>query len=232
MATRVFPARSETARNTVAGEQCVVLRDVGWKGYQALLDLRGERSIPRLLYLDGTVWLMSPSFPHEFVKERLGWFVVEVVAGLRIPCTPSGATTFRREDEDSGVEPDQSYYLASSERIRGKRELSLPANPPPDLAIEVVHTNPADRAIEIHRRLGVPEVWVWEDDELRILVLDGDHQYAPATVSRAFPFVSSDEVTDWIGRPQGDSETDWVLALRDWVARVLRPRHRPVEGGA
>ena len=65
------------------GDQCVAIRDIGWKGYCTLLRLRGERSMPRMVYLDGTVWLMSPSFPHERLKTRLGHFVTEVVVGSR-----------------------------------------------------------------------------------------------------------------------------------------------------
>ena len=56
------------------GDQCVEFPGVGWKGYSTLLRLRGERSVPRMVYLDGTVWLMSPAFPHERLSVRLGSF--------------------------------------------------------------------------------------------------------------------------------------------------------------
>src|SRR5437868_12234266 len=85
------------------GDQCVEFPAIGWKGYLTLLRLRGERSTPRLVYLDGTVWLMSPSFPHERLKKRLGQFVTEVVVGLNIPCVPAGSTTFRRRAKKGGI---------------------------------------------------------------------------------------------------------------------------------
>src|SRR3954467_12753876 len=93
----------------------VAFREVGWKGYVTLLRLRGERSWPRMVYLDGTVWLMSPSFPHERLKKRLGWVVEVTVEELDIPCTPAGSTTFRRRAKKGGVEGDQTYYLANEE---------------------------------------------------------------------------------------------------------------------
>jgi len=34
------------------------------------------------------------------------------------------------------------------------------------------------------------------------------------------------EIASWIGRPQTETETHWILDLRRWVAEVLGPRHR------
>jgi Uma2 family endonuclease len=220
--------RERPTRLTVPeGEQCVAMRHVGWEGYSKLLEIRGDRSMPRLLYLDGTVWLMSPSFTHEFFKKRLGRFVEELAAGLRIPFVPSGATTLRIRDEEGGVEADESYYIVNAPRVLGKKELTLPDDPPPDLVIEVVHTNPADDAVEVHRRFRVPEVWVWEDGELEILVLGPDGDYAASETSGAFPFLRASEIAGWIGGHETGSETDWALELRDWISGVLRPRLRP-----
>ena len=120
------------------GDQCVVLRDIGWKGYTTLLRVRGKRSIPRMVYLDGSLLLLSPSFFHERLKELLGCFIMILVGELEIPCVMAGSTTFRRRAKRGGVEGDQTYYLANLDRIRGKKKISLKVDPPPDLAIEVV----------------------------------------------------------------------------------------------
>ncbi len=66
------------------GDPCVAIREIGWKGYCSLLRMRGDRSMPRMVYLDGTVWLKSPAFPHERLKTRLGQFVIELIVGLDI----------------------------------------------------------------------------------------------------------------------------------------------------
>jgi hypothetical protein len=96
------------------GHQCVLLRDVDWKGYSTLLEMRCERSFPRMIYLDGSVLLVSPSFAHEYLAERLGWLVLVLVEELDMPCVPSRSTTFRRRAKRGGVEGDLSYYLAQS----------------------------------------------------------------------------------------------------------------------
>ncbi|HEX8201685.1 MAG TPA: Uma2 family endonuclease, partial [Isosphaeraceae bacterium] len=142
------------------GDQCVELRDVGWTGYMTLLRLRGERPRPRLIYLDGDVALVTTSFPHERLAERLGRLVLEIVVGLDIPCVTVGGTTFRRRKKRGGVEGDKTFYLANEARIRGKDKIDLRVDPPPDLAIEAVYSHAAARALEVYRRFGVPEVWV------------------------------------------------------------------------
>jgi Uma2 family endonuclease len=214
------------------GDQCVEFPAIGWKGYCTLLRLRGARSMPRMIYLDGTVWLMSPAFPHERLSVRLGLFVMEVVVGLNIPCIPARSTTFRRRAKKGGVEGDQSYYLTNEKRIRGKNKIHLKTDPPPDLAIEAVYSHDADAAIEVYRRFKVPEVWVCYEYGMVILVLQSDGQYAESATSLAFPFLSAAEVYDWMRRPQDVSETEWVKELRNWVKQTLIPRVRQENGNA
>jgi Uma2 family endonuclease len=217
---------AEPAR-AVAGARGVALREIGWKGYLTLLRLRGERPMPKMVYLDGTVWLMSPSFPHERLKSRLGQFVMEIVVGLMIPCVPAGSTTFRRRAKKGGVEGDQTYYLAREAQIRGKDKIRLRTDPPPDLAIEAVYSHGAEEAIEVYRRFRVPEVWICDEAELVILVFQTNGKYAASTTSLAFPFLTASEIHDWVTRPQSGSETDWIRELRRWVLRTLRRRvHR------
>jgi hypothetical protein len=43
---------------------------VDWQGYQQLLAMRGESSVPRITYLEGLAELMSPSRYHEIDKKR------------------------------------------------------------------------------------------------------------------------------------------------------------------
>jgi Uma2 family endonuclease len=182
--------------------------------------------MPRMVYLDGTVWVMSPAFPHERLSKRLGWIVEVIVEEFDIPCTPAGSTTFRRRAKKGGVEGDQTYYLANEERIRGKDKLHLKTDPPPDLAIEAVHTHDAEAAIEVYRRLKVPEVWVCDEDELLILVLQPNGRYARSSTSAALPFLSAAEAYDWVRRPHNIPEIEWLKAFRRWVRRTLKPRVR------
>jgi hypothetical protein len=42
---------------------------VDWRGYQQLLAMRGESSVPRITYLEGLAELMSPSRYHELLPQ-------------------------------------------------------------------------------------------------------------------------------------------------------------------
>jgi Uma2 family endonuclease len=212
------------------GDQCVAIRDIGWKGYSTLLRLRGDRAMPRMVYLDGTVWLETPQFAHERLRIRLDWLVVQTAVELDIPFIAAGSTTFRRKVKRGGVEGDQTYYLANEARVRGKQKLHLRTDPPPDLAIEAVHSHDADAALEVYRRFRVPEVWVCDEAELVILILQPNGRYAASPYSAAFPFLSAAEVYEWVSRPQTVSETEWVEQLRRWVKRTLKPRARKLRG--
>jgi Uma2 family endonuclease len=207
-------------------DQCVAIRDIGWQGYCTLIRLRGERRMPRMVYLDGTVWLTSPTFPHERLKTRLDHYVTEVLVGLRMPYVPTASTTFRRRAKKGGVEGDQTYYIANEARIRGKDQIQLQTDPPPDLAIEAVQSHRAEKSIEVYRRLRVPEVWICDDAELVILVLQPNGQYAQSQASAIFPFLSAAEVYAWVQRPQTVPELEWIEDLRRWVRRTLKPRVR------
>jgi Uma2 family endonuclease len=208
------------------GDQCVVLWNVGWDGYSALLKLRGEHRDPRMIYLDGSLFLVSPSMRHENLKDRLGHFVTEVVTGLDIPCILAGSTTLRRRTKRGGVEGDQTFYLANFARIRGKKKINLRVDPPPDLIVQVVVTHEADEAVEVCRRFRVPEVWICDQNQLTILQLQPNGRYAAFERSLAFPVLLAAEIHSWIIRDQDDTDTDWIKALRRWVTDVLVPRNR------
>jgi Uma2 family endonuclease len=216
---------TENARDTdVQGDQYVVMHGIGWDGYTKVLLARGERSTPRMVYLDGDLYLMSPAFRHESLAERLGIFVAEVVTGLKIPCILAGGTTFRRKNKKGGVEGDKTFYLANEAKVRGKTKLHLRTDPPPDLVIEAVNTHDADAAVEVWRRFRVPEVWVEDGISLTILSLQSNGRYADVASSVVLPFLTAAEIHEWATRPRTESDTDWMLSLRQWVAETLVPR--------
>lgn len=214
------------------GDQRVALHDVAWEDYETILRIRGDRSTPRVVYLDGSLFLMSPSRFHEGLAARFGRLIAALTEELDIPCFEWRSTTYRRQSKKGGVEPDQSYYFVDKEPASGKPDLDLDVDPPPDLAIEVVWTHKADAAIEVHRRLGVAEVWVWENGRLQILHLNQNGQYALAKRSLAFPTLAASDVESWIPKNIDKGNTAWAKELRDWIRSVLVPRHRERGAGA
>lgn len=223
MSSALKPKRLTTPPAT-ATDQCVELHDIDWKGYLQVLRLKGDRRYPRLIYLDGSLELVSPAYPHETGGYRLGRLVNVITEEFRIPCIGSGSTIFRHRPKKGGIEPDLSYYFTNALRIRDNQDIHLRKDPPPDLAIEVVNTRDASRGLEVYRRLRFPEVWVSEHPDLQFLVLGQDGRYAESTTSLAFPFLSVRETADWIARPFSGTDTEWALEFRQWVCDVLIPR--------
>ncbi len=224
--TTSTPAPTEITARLVETDQCVEMFSIGWEGYRTMLRLRGRASVPRMTYLDGDLWLMSPSFFHESLAERLGTFVVEVAIGVGIPYLPAGSTTFRRLAKRGGVEADKSYYFANEARVRGKGRIDLRIDPPPDLVIEAVYTHDATASIEVWRRLKVPELWVCDSTGLRILLRQANGRYAESESSAIFPFVTKAEIFDWVTRSPATPELEWSREVRQWVQEVLVPRVR------
>ncbi len=220
MATVASPPNAETP------DMVVALTDLSWDDFEALARMKGERHHPRLLYRQGSLTLVSPSQRHEQAEDRLDSIVKAVTCELDIPCTATGATLFRRRDLDHGIEGDKTYYIANHPVACREQEIDLNVDPPPDLAIEVEVTHPAAEAVETWRRLGVPEVWVFEDRRgaLRILHLDPGGHYRDASTSRAFPFLTAGEIQEWVARPRNEAESRWERQLRDWVRNELARR--------
>lgn len=212
------------------GDQLVALENMDWEGYRAFLRLRGERRRPKVVYLDGRLTLMSPGYAHERLKKRLGGLIEIALEGLGVPFVAAGSTTLRRKRGRGGVEGDETYYLRNLAALRGKRRIDLRVDPPPDLAVEVVVSHEADDAVEVYRRLGVPEVWVCGEAELTFLLLDERGAYAASETSRAIPGLAASEARPWVIRDDFPDDFEWRRALRRWVAEVLAPRRGgPVE---
>jgi Uma2 family endonuclease len=200
---------------------------VDWGSYLRLLRLRGDSSVPRMIYLDGNLLLMTPSLPHEERKERLSRLVNELVAECQIPCRPTASTTWKRRNRRGGLEGDLSYYIANEPNVRRKRTIDLRVDPPPDLAVEVVYSHDVSRAIEVYRRLGVPELWIATERKFSILGLDRPgrgRRYREVDRSVGLPFLSADEIAEWIYRDAPDGETQWLRELKAWVRDTIVPR--------
>ena len=200
---------------------------VGWEGYLRSCRARSERSRPKMIYRDGDLTLVSSGQPRERLNVRLGMFFYEVVAGLRIHFRSLGQPTWRRR-KDFAVEGDQTYDITSEPLIRPKPKVDLRVEPPPDLAIEVVHTHKADHALEVYGRLGVPEVWVCDKNRVAILARQPHGTYNEVDQSLALSFLSATGVHAQIQQPPGTSDLDFTDGVRRWVQEVLVPRVPPI----
>jgi len=208
-----------------------VLRDVPWDAYVALRASRRNDHF-RMTYLDGVLTLISPGYIHDFFADRVGMLIRDVVAAFGIPVAGARSTTLQRPGpgpkKGAGKEPDNSYYFANEARIRGRTEINLEIDPPPDLAIEVDNTRDSRRKLAVYARLGVPEVWRYDGrtETLWFGALQADGTYAPVERSLSLPMLTPGIILDLLARCRTTDETTWDNWVRDWARNELLPRHR------
>ncbi|HEU4620176.1 MAG TPA: Uma2 family endonuclease [Gammaproteobacteria bacterium] len=127
----------------------VHLRGVTWDDYLRLLEIRGERSTPRMTYLEGTLEIMSPSRSHDEIKSYIGRLVEAWCLERNVEFTPYGSWTLKSKRDERGAEADECYVFGPNPKAKRR----------PDLAIEVVWTSGGIDKLEVYRKLGVRELW-------------------------------------------------------------------------
>ena len=162
----------------------VLIEEVSWDNYEALLEeLGGDRRIPRLNYCNGTLELMSPLPAHERPHRIIAYIVTAILDAQNRDWEDFGSTTLKKPKK-VGLEPDTCFYIEKARQVRHHLRLDLDIDPPPDLAIESDVTSKT--TMEAYQVIGVPEVWVYDNNRLKVYLLEQDG-YVETTKSLIFP---------------------------------------------
>ena len=182
----------------------VHLYGVTWADYLRLLEIRGDRSAPRITYLEGTLEIMSPSRTHEEIKSYIGRLVEAWCLERGVEFTPYGSWTLKNKRKKRGAEADECYVFGTEPKRK----------PRPDLAIEVIWTSGGIDKLNVYRKLGVREVWHWEGGNIRIHVLRGA-QYEAAPASEALPGIDLEQLASFLDRATAsEAIREYRAALR------------------
>jgi len=174
--------------DTPVDDHIVLLRSAAWSDYQRMLELRGERSVPRLAYLKGVLELMSPSREHEAIKSIIGRLVDVWCVEHGIEFNVYGSWTLESPEAERAVEPDECYVF---DDVRDPQR--------PDLAIEVIWTSGGLDKRDIYRALGVRELWFWRKGRLTAHALRGE-RYDEIPASEVLPGIDLAELASFIDR--------------------------------
>lgn len=162
----------------------VLISDVTWEQYEALLEELGEdRRVPRINYCNGVLELMSPLPAHERPHRMIADVVKAILDSQDRAWEDFGSTTFKRPKR-AGLEPDTCFYIQNAERVRALMRMNMDEDPPPDLAIEADVTSKT--TLDTYQVLRVPEVWLYDCGRLKIQLLQND-DYQESTQSLVFP---------------------------------------------
>ncbi|MFI5460067.1 MAG: Uma2 family endonuclease [Isosphaerales bacterium] len=209
-----------------------VLPDVSWEGYLAINNAVVNPRGLRMIYCDGRLTLVTTSRKHDWYAERLAELVKVLAEQLGILWEDGGGATYRREEMNSGVEGDKTFYFGEhAELMKGPQDIDLAVQPPPDLAIEVEVSHPADHAMVVWGRLGVPEVWRFDPiaDQFGFWLRQNDGTYVRSESGRAFPMLTADDILGQMQLADQLGAGRWNARLAVWVRDVIVPRQG--EGG-
>ena len=202
--------------------ESVLLHGVRWSTYEALLEDMGNRHI-RLTYDNGSLEIMTISRRHERSKKLIARMIEAMTEELNIPIRSGGSTTFKKQLKQKGLEPDECYWVANEPLVRGRADLDVELDPPPDIAVEVeISTSALDR-LGIYAALGVSEVWRSDGHQILIEQLQDDGTYATVAQSPSFPWLPLAELSRFLVASATMGETAWIRLFRGWVRAELVP---------
>lgn len=180
-----------------------MLNDVTWADYQRFLEIRGDRSAPRISYAGGRLEIMSPSREHETLKSLIGRLVEIYCLETGVVFSTLGSWTLEHKELRVGVEPDECYLFGPARTATR-----------PDLAIEVIWTSGSVGKLELYRQLAVREVWFWRRGAITPYVLRGE-TYVESAASDVLPGIDLVQLAGFLdGRPTSDAMQAYRSALR------------------
>ena len=186
----------------------VVLRDVPWEQYDALVRARGDAPAPRMAYLDGVLEIMTVGARHEFEKKLIARLLEAWAEEREVSLNGFGQTTYRKKAKRAGLEPDECYCVGPEKDV-------------PDLAVEIFYSSGGVEKLEVYRRLEVPEVWFWAKGELWVYQLTA-RRYEKVERSHVLPAIDLEAIARVVRETDRTHQTEAVRGYR----ASLRPRAR------
>ncbi len=197
----------------------LLLKDLSWQEFEEILEELGASRAARLSYSNGILEIMTPLMGHETAKVLIGDLVKILLDEMGIDYEPTGSTTFKNQQMDQGVEPDESFYIENCEAVRGRQRVNLEVDPPPDLAIEIDLTSRT--RFNNYQLLGVPELWRYDGKRLQINLLQ-DGEYIESQTSPTFLGLPlSEKILQVLEQSKTVNRGDLLREFRQWVRAQL-----------
>lgn len=182
-----FDRLKKSVKNLDLEDRIYITTGVSWLQYESITQDFAEQSHYRISYLEGTLQIMSPGRNHEKIKEYMSGLLEAYFQEAEIDYYPLGSTTFKISSQTAGKEPDFCYCLETEKDF-------------PDLAIEVIYSSGNIDLLAIYKRLQVKEVWLWQNNQLKIYYLD-NNDYIEVSSSQVLPNLDIQLLIKYISQP-------------------------------
>jgi Uma2 family endonuclease len=193
MASSSLPA---PPRDPADADQRIIMDGLDWWQFETMLAIRGDRSGIRFTYLEGQLEIMSPSRSHEAIKKLIARLLEAYAIEKGLVLEGYGSMTMRNPPARRGIEPDECYAIGSPKET-------------PDLAIEVIWTRGGLDKLDVYRKLGVREVWIWQSEKLLPHALRGE-RYVGIDGSEVLPDLDLTLIERCL---EHETQTEAVLAF-------------------
>jgi Uma2 family endonuclease len=191
----------QTAVKNSITDSCLTLKGVSWSQFESLEAAFESVGGIKFAYLDGILEIMTVSPEHEESKSTIGLLVEAYLREKGIRFYVKGGPTLGSKEQGARKEPDESYNFQTKKAI-------------PDLAIEVIFTSGGIDKLQLYKRLGIPEVWFWEDGVLSIYYLR--EEYEKVDRSELLPGLDVALLVKYVTYfDQYDAVTEFIQALKE-----------------
>lgn len=182
-------------------KQAKVIHNLTWEQLEEI-----DRSLEdfgglKLVYLDGTLEIMPIGQEHEDAKSTMRILLEAYLRAMGIRFYSRGGPTLGQKEQGARNEPDESFNIGARKQF-------------PDLVFEVTVTSGGVDRLEGYRRMGITEVWFWEDGVLTIYHLEED-RYQKINQTRLIENFPLDLFTRYITyHDQYDAVTEFLDVVR------------------
>jgi len=108
--------------------------------------------------------------------------------------------------------------------MRGKKKWNSKSDPPPDLAVEIDITSSWLDRLAIYAALAVPEIWRYDGETLKVLILGTNRKYRQKTKSLAFPLLPMDAFVQFVAKLGSADEVSLIQEFTDWLHTDVVPQ--------
>lgn len=198
----------------------LILNHVSWEMYEQLLEIFAEYPAIRITYNHGILELMSPLPEHERASWTLGRLITILSEELDLEIMGLKSTTWKAKPKAVGKEADECFYIQNEVKMRGKLQINLEIEPPPDLVVEVDLTHSFMNKLSVYAQLKVPEIWQYNNQKITIYLLQNEN-YQKSEESLAFPSFPVQELAQFVKLDEQKGENERMREFRKWVQLTL-----------
>lgn len=190
------------------------IEGVTWESYISLLQQLGDNRATRVAYENGVLEIRMPGPSHEAANRVLATIALILAEEFGFKFNDLGSLTMNRPQLSKGIEPDSCFYIQNAQPGQGLSE-PIATDLPPDLALEVDIANRSDSKLSIYQAMGVPEIWLYQQNKIKIIHLQNGI-YQEALSSRAFPLVSTEQLNNWVELQRTGTDLTVVRSVREF----------------